>query len=68
MATDIHRVGTIDWVMCGYFWFVNLRLKSKTYLDYVKRFSPKEYGKNDKIVLKHFHLFETKKFHLWKIF
>ena len=42
MATNIHRVGTIDSVMCGYFRFINLKLRSKTFLDYVNRFSSKK--------------------------
>ena len=42
--------------MSGYFCieFTYFMLKSKILLDYKNLFSPKEYGKNDKIILKHF--------------
>ena len=42
--------------MCGYFCigFIGFMLKGKNLLDYTNLFSPNEYEKNDKIVLKHF--------------
>ena len=42
--------------MCGYFWigFIKLMLKVKSWLDYINLFSPNDYEKNDKIILKYF--------------
>ena len=43
--------------MCGFFCcigFFDFILKSKSLLDYANLFSPKEYGKNDKIILEYF--------------
>ena len=43
--------------MCEYFCigFKDFMLKYKSLLDYANLFSPKEYGKSDKIILKYFH-------------
>ena len=42
--------------MCGYFCigigFIDFMLKGKSLLDYTNLFSPNEYKKNDKIILK----------------
>ena len=42
--------------MCGYFCirFVYFILKSKSLLDYTILFSPNDYEKNDKVILKYF--------------
>ena len=42
--------------MCGYFCigFIHFMLKGKRLLDYTNLFSPNNYEKNDKIILKHF--------------
>ena len=42
--------------MCRYFCigFIDFMLKGKILLDYTNLFSPNEYKKNDKIVLKYF--------------
>ena len=42
--------------MCGYFCigFINFMLKDKYLLDYANFFSPNDYEKNDKIMLKYF--------------
>ena len=42
--------------MCGYFCigFINFILKGKSLLDYTNLFSPDDYEKNDKIILKYF--------------
>ena len=42
--------------MCEYFFtgFINFMLKGKSLLDYTTVFSPNEYKKNDKIILKCF--------------
>ena len=42
--------------MCGYFGirFIDLILEVKISLDYTSLFSPNEYEKNDKTILKYF--------------
>ena len=42
--------------MCGYFWigFIDFMLKGKSLLDYTSLFSPNDYEKNDKIIMKIF--------------
>ena len=42
--------------MCGYFCisFIGFVLKGRSSLDYTNLFSPNEYEKNDKIILKYF--------------
>ena len=42
-----------DSIKCGCFW-IDLMLKGKSLLDYINLFSLREYGKNDKIMLKYF--------------
>ena len=42
--------------MCGYFYiaFIDFMLKGKSLLHYTNLFSPNNYEKNDKIILKYF--------------
>ena len=42
--------------MCGYFCivFIDFMLKDNSLLDYANLFSPNDYEKNDKIILKYF--------------
>ena len=42
--------------MCGYFGigFIDFMLKDKSVLEYTNLFSPNEYKKNNKIILKYF--------------
>ena len=42
--------------MCGYFYvgFIDFMLKDKNMLDYTNLYSPNDYEKNDKIILKYF--------------
>ena len=42
--------------MCGYFCigFIEFMLKGKSLLEYTNLFSPNEFKKNDKIILKYF--------------
>ena len=42
--------------MCGYFCIrvIDFMLKGKSLLEYKNSFSPNEYEKNDKIILKYF--------------
>ena len=43
-------------IMCGYFCigFIDFMLKGKSLLDYANLFSPNDYGKNDKTIVKYF--------------
>ena len=52
ITTSIYRIQAIDSIMCEYFriGFINFMIKCTSLLDYTNLFSPKEYGKNDKIV------------------
>ena len=54
--TNIYRIQAYDSIMCGYFCigFINFILKGKSLLDYTNLFSPDDYEKNDKIILKYF--------------
>ena len=49
----IYRIQAYDSIMCGYF-FIDFKLKGKSLLDYTNLFSPNDYEKNDKIILKYF--------------
>ena len=42
-------------MMCGYFCIgiIDFMLKGKSFLNYTSLFSPNEYKKNDKIILKY---------------
>ena len=42
--------------MRGYFYigFIDFMLKGKSLLDYTNLFSPNDYDKNDKVILKYF--------------
>ena len=54
MTTNIYRIQVYDSIICGYFCigFIDFMLKGKSLLDYTNLFSPNEYNKNDKIILK----------------
>ena len=56
-VTNIYRIQAYDSAICGYFfiWCIDCMLKGKSFLDYINLFSPYEYEKNDKIILKYFH-------------
>ena len=53
---NIYRIQAYDSIMCGYFCigFIDFMLKGKSLLDYTNLFSPNDYEKNDKIILKYF--------------
>ena len=53
---NIYRIQAYDSIMCGYFCigFNDFMLKGKSLLDYRNLFSPNDYEKNDKIILKYF--------------
>ena len=56
IIANIYRIQVYDSIMCGYFciWFVDFMLKDKSWLKYSNLFSPKDYEKNRKIILKYF--------------
>ena len=53
---NIYRIQVFDLIMCEYFCsrFNDFILKGESFLDYANWFSPDDYEKNDKIILKHF--------------
>ena len=56
IITNIYRIQAYDSMMCGYFCigFIDFILKGKSLLVYTNLFSPHEYEKNHKIILKYF--------------
>ena len=56
IITNIYRIQSYDSIMCGYFCigFIDFMLKGKSLLVYTNLFSPNDYEKNDKIILKYF--------------
>ena len=54
--TNIYRIQAYDSIMCGFFCagFIDFMLKGKSLLDYTNLFSPNDYEKNDKVILKYF--------------
>ena len=56
IITNIYRIQAYDSIMSGCFsiGFIDLMLKGKSLLEYANLFSPNEYKKNDKIILKYF--------------
>ena len=58
IAKNIYRIQAYDLIMCGYFCigFIDLMLIGKSLLDYTNLFSPNDYEKNDKTILKYFQL------------
>ena len=56
IITNIYRRQAHDSIMCGYFCigFLEFMLKGKSLLDHSNLFSPSDYEKNDKIILKYF--------------
>ena len=57
VVTSIHRIQAYNSIMWGYFWieFFDFLLRGKSSLEYKNVFSPNDYEKNDKIILKYFH-------------
>ena len=56
IKTNIYRIQTYDSVMWRYYFirFIDFMLKDKSLLEYTNLFSPNDYEKNDKILLKYF--------------
>ena len=54
--TNIYRIQAEDSIICGYFWigFFDFMLQGKSLWKCTSLFSPNEYKKNDKIILKYF--------------
>ena len=57
IITNICRIQAYDLIMCEYFCigFIDFMLKGKSLLDHANLFSPNEYDRNDKIILKQFN-------------
>ena len=55
IITNTCRIQTYDSIMCGYFCigFIDFVLKGKRLLDYINLFSPNDYEKNHKVMLKY---------------
>ena len=55
------RIQAYDSIMCGYFCieYIDLMLKGKILLDHTNLFSLNKYEKNDKTILKYFHVLKT---------
>ena len=56
IITNIYRIQAYDSIMCGYFCigFIDFMLKGKSLLECTNLFSPNEYKKNNKTILKYF--------------
>ena len=56
IITNIYRIQAYDSIMPRYLYigFIHFILKDESLLDYPNLFSPDEYEKNDKIILKYF--------------
>ena len=56
IITNIYRIKAYDSIMCGYFCIelIDFVLKGKSLRHYTNLFSPNDYEKNDKIILKYF--------------
>ena len=56
VITNIYRIQAYDSIMCGYFCigFIDFMLKGKSLLECTNLFSPNEYKKNNKTILKYF--------------
>ena len=57
MITNIYTIQAYNSIMCGYFCitFIDFMLKGKSLFDYTNLFSPNDYEKNDKMILKYFN-------------
>ena len=56
ILTNIYRIQTYNSIMCGYVCtgFIDFMLNGPSLLDYTSLFSPNDYEKNNKIILKYF--------------
>ena len=56
IKTNIFRIQAYNSIMCGYFCigFINFMFANKTLMNFTSLFSPYDFEKNDKIILKYF--------------
>ena len=56
IVTNVYIIQAHDLIMCRYFCtgLIDFMLEDKILLDYTNLFSPNDYKKNDKIILKYF--------------
>ena len=54
IITNVYRIQAYNSIVCGYFCIrvIDFMLKGKSLLEYTNLFSPNDYEKNDKIILK----------------
>ena len=64
IMTNIYRIQVYNWIMCVYFCigFIDFMLKGKSLLVYRNLFSPNDYEKNDKRILKYFQSKKVEKY------
>ena len=62
--TNIYRIQVYNWIMCVYFriGFIDFMLKGKSLLVYRNLFSPNDYEKNVKRILKYFQSKKVEKY------
>ena len=53
ISTSIYKKQANDLIMCGYFCieFIDFMVRCESFLDYTNLFPPKQYEKNEKIIL-----------------
>ena len=53
---NVYRIQLFDSIMCGYscIGFIDFMLKSESLLEHTNLFSPNDYEKNNKTILKYF--------------
>ena len=56
IITNIFRIQAYDSIICGYFCvgFLDYMIKDKDLVDYTNLFSPSDFDKNDRIILRYF--------------
>ena len=56
IIANIYRIEAYNSAMCGYFciWLIDFMLKGKSFLNNTNLFSPKDYEKNDKVIVINF--------------
>ena len=56
IITNIYGIQAYDLIMCEHvcIGFIDFKLKGKSFVDYTNLFSPNDYEKNDKLILKYF--------------
>ena len=63
IITNIYRIQAYDSIICEYFCIglIDFMLKGKSLFEYINLFSPNDYEKNDKIILKYFQYEKNEK-------